>query len=152
MIKRAGILSLIVAMVLTGCGGKSRVISETLEPLSEETTRYEVPTPPDEMDRVLAQVREEMRVFDVNLHHETIYAAFVDQISGLEEAAAKTVIFDTVATQMDAYFYERIRELLSGVNPDYAYEDVETLFNSTTRTSLYELITLYEWTYYQNHR
>ena len=150
--KRVGILSLIAAMVLTGCGGKSRVISETLEPLSVETTRYEVPTPPDEMDRVLALVREEMRVFDVNLHHEMIYAAFSEQISGLEEEAAKSVIFDTVATQMDAYFYERIREMLSGVNPDYAYEDVETLFNSTSRTSLYELITLYEWTYYQNHR
>jgi len=152
MIKRVGILSLIVAMVLTGCGGKSRVISETLEPLSEETTHYEVLTPPDEMDRVLALVREEMRVFDVNLHHEAIYAAFSEQISGLDETSAKRVIYDTVVTQMDAYFYERISALLASVNADYAYEDVETLFNSTSRTSLYELITLYEWTYYQNHR
>ena len=152
MIKRAFLLSLISAMILTGCGGKSRVISETLEPLTEETTRYEVLTPPDDMDRVLAQVREEMRVFDVNLHHETIYEAFVDQIGGLDETAAKAVIYDTVATQMDAYFNERIHALLASVNTDYASEDVETLFNSTSRASLYELITLYEWTFYQNHR
>jgi hypothetical protein len=62
------------------------------------------------------------------------------------------MIKETVESVMDAYFRSRIGDLLLNYNEYYTASDVETVFNNTSRTALYQLIELYEWTFYKNNR
>ena len=53
---------------------------------------------------------------------------------------------------MDEYFKEIIGNILLEYNDKYMAEDVETIFETTSRSALYELIVLYEYTFYENNR
>lgn len=148
----AMILTLFIGLTLFGCGASD--ISGTLvtESTTEEETNIEVPTPENQMDLAKVRIAEEMRVFDVNVHHEILYSEIINQSGNLTSEEVKALIPDIVSVYMDGYFRNRVGEILSEYNAQYAQTDVETIFESTSRASLYELIVLYEWTYYQkNH-
>jgi len=141
----------LVSMLLLGCSKESKKIEVELNPTTE-TVRFEEETPPNLMDQVLSTIVSEMRVFDVNVHHESLQALIQEAVLDKSEDEIKAVISEKVSEHMDAYFYDRIGEVLELYNPNYAQSDVETIFNKTSRTALYELIELYEWTFYKNNR
>ena len=146
------VLSLFIGLTLMGCGASKTSVTAVSEPTTEEVTTIEVPTPENQMDLAKARIAEEMRVFDVNAHHETLYAEIVNQSGSLSAEEVKAIIPDIVSDYMDQYFRNRVGEILAEYNDSYALSDVETIFESASSTSLYELIALYEWTFYQkNH-
>jgi len=140
-----------IGLTLFGCSASEKQNVASTEPPTELITKYEVPTPEDQMAIAKNQIADEMRVFDVGEHHETLYAMILESSKGLTEEEARASVTNIVSEYMDDYFLDRIGEVLSMYNEDYAYSDVETIFNSTSRASLYELIELYEWTFYQNN-
>lgn len=143
---------LFIVLTLMGCSASKTVIKKTLETDSEATTGMEVPTPDDQMELAKIKVEEEMRIFDVNEHHDSLYAEISLIDSELSELAIKDAISEIVKVYMDAYFQEKTREILSEFNENYTMSDVETLFESTSRTSLYKLIELYELSFYNKNR
>ena len=151
MIKHASVLILIlfISLTLMGCNPSNKSELETTELLVEEETREEVPTPEDTFDRVKNQYRNEVRVFDVVEHHEPIYSEILQSVSGETEDALKLLIEEKVRVYMDDFFKERIAELLEIENSHYALSEVDEIFESVSRESLYELIVLYEYEYYK---
>ena len=143
---------LFIVLTLMGCSASKTVIKETLETESEATSVMEVSTPEDQMELAKIKVEEEMRIFDVNEHHDSLYAEISLIDSELSESAIKEAISEIVKDYMDAYFHEKTREILSEFNENYTMSDVETLFESTSRTSLYKLIELYELSFYNKNR
>ncbi|HAS73210.1 MAG TPA: hypothetical protein DCS67_03605 [Clostridiales bacterium UBA8960] len=125
---------------------------QTVESAIEEETQKEVDTPEDALLLVTAKVKEEMRVFDVNDHHAILFEQILEKARTLEEDQIRPMIKETVESVMDAYFRSRIGDLLLNYNEYYTASDVETVFNNTSRTALYQLIELYEWTFYKNNR
>ncbi len=133
-----------------GCSRSDRVISKTLDTEETSETQYYEETPSEEMAIVQQLVKDEMRVFDVEEHHEVLLAEIQKLDRGLSEADLKLAVEDIVKARMDSYFYTRIESILSKYNPYYGPNDVETLFNNTSRTALYDLIVLYEVTFLKN--
>lgn len=148
----AMVLTLFIGLTLFGCGASDvsdTVVSETT---IEEETNNEVQTPENQMDLAKQRIAEEMRVFDVNVHHDILYTEIINQSGNLSSEEVKAIIPDIVTMYMDGYFRNRVGEILTEYNAQYAQSDVETIFESASRASLYELIVLYEWTFYQkNH-
>lgn len=145
------IYCILISTLFLGCKHESKSIDVDLV-LTTEAERFEEETPPDLMDQALSKVLSEMRVFDVNAHHDVIQDLIQLAVENESEAEIKAIIKEKVREHMDAYFYTRIGEILENYNPNYAQSDVETLFNKTSRTALYELIELYEWTFYKNNK
>ncbi len=143
---------LFIVLTLMGCSASKTVIKETLKTETEATTSMEVSTPDDLMALARAKVEEEMRIFDVNAHHDSLYAEISSIDSELSEESIKEAISEIVRTYMDAYFLEKTRDILSEFNENYTMSDVETLFDSTSRASLYKLIELYELSFYNKNR
>ena len=143
---------LFISLTLIGCSASKTLIEETLETKNEATTGMEVSTPEDQMELAKIKVEEEMRIFDVNEHHDSLYAEISLIDSGLSEFEIKEAISEIVKVYMDAYFHEKTREILSEFNENYTMSDVETLFESTSRASLYKLIELYELSFYNKNR
>jgi len=139
-------------LTLIGCSTSNTVIDEPLPSSTEPSTQLKTPTPEDQMALVKSRLDDEMRIFDVQLHHNDLYAEISSIDAGLTEDEIKVTISEIVTGYMDAYFLEKTREILSEYNEDYTLSDVETLFESTSRTSLYELIELYEWSFYKKNR
>lgn len=135
-------------VLITGCGAAEVSQSVKLEPTETETIRVEEPTPEDVLLKVLSRLKDEVRIFDVQAHHESLY----DLILSLEKDSGKTIqksdIYDIVETYMDDYFWHLTQKVLSEYNENYALEDAQIIFEQTSRTGLYDLITLYEWTFY----
>lgn len=146
------VAALFIGLTLMGCSSSNVADQASTEETTEPVTSFEVSTPEDQMNLAMGQIADEMRVFDVGDHHDLLFAQIVEQSSGLSEDDTKTVISDVVALYMDAYFKERIGEVLTLYNENYAVSDVETIFSSTSRAALYELIELYEWTFYKNNQ
>lgn len=145
-----GVILLLILFTVTGCNRSEIVVSKTLNTEETSETQYYEETPSEEMAIVLDLVKDEMRVFDVAEHHE----ALVDEIQkldkGLSDDDLRIAIENIVKMRMDSYFYTRIETILGDFNPNYGPDDVETLFNNTSRTALYELIVLYEVTFLKN--
>lgn len=142
---------MLVSVLLVGCSKESKKIEVELI-ATTENERYEEETPPELMDQVLSAIVSEMRVFDVNAHHDSLQDLIQEAVLDESEDEIKAIINEKVREHMDAYFYNRIGEVLETYNPNYSQSDVETIFNNTSRTALYELIELYEWTFYKNNR
>lgn len=134
---------------LTACSDESKLKKVAQEPSTEVVTEVYVPTPQEALDRVSLLITDEMRVFDVNEHHDQLYEIIKKESIGLEEEEIKPLISSVINNYMDDYFKNLIREQLSEYNEQFSSDEVETIFNNTSRTALYELIALYEWTYYQ---
>ncbi len=139
----------LVTFLSTACSSDQKNVDADILTTEVVTTESYEPTPQEKLDELETLIEDEMRVFDVNLHHETLQKKIKSEVVGLAEEEAKSHIATIVTDYMDVYFKERIRELLFMVNESYSVDEVETLFESTSRASLYELIVLYEWTYYQ---
>jgi len=148
-----GILAILfILLTVMGCSASKTKIKETLEPKTEATTSIEVPTPENQMTMARRKVEEEMRIFDVGAHHDALYSEISAINKDLSEVEIKKAISEIVMIYMDAYFLEKTREILSEYNEKYTVSDVDTLFNSTSRKSLYALIELYEWSFYEKNR
>ncbi len=143
---------LFIVLTLMGCSASKTVINETLDTDVEATTVMEVSTPDDQMELAKIKVEEEMRIFDVNAHHDSLYAEISLIDSELSELEIKAAISEIVKVYMDAYFLEKTRAILSEFNENYTMSEVETLFESTSRASLYKLIELYELSFYNKNR
>lgn len=139
----------LVSFLSTACSSEQKSMDTDIITTEEVTTESYEATPQEKLDEVETLIEDEMRVFDVNLHHDTLHNKIKSEVIGLEDEEAKLHIATIVTDYMDVYFKERIRELLFMVNESYSVDEVETLFDNTSRASLYELIVLYEWTYYQ---
>lgn len=146
------VLIVFVTLTLIGCSTSKEVIMETHETSTEPITIYETPTPDDQMALVKSRLIEEMRIFDVGAHHDALYNQIKNIEKNLSEGEVKEAISEIVTTYMDGYFLEKTHEILSEYNDSYAISDVETLFESTSRTSLYTLIELYEWSFYNKNQ
>lgn len=139
-----------IVLTLSACDASTAVNTKNIELSSEETLELEVPTPSEQIELVKAKVVDEMRVFDVNAHHDTLYAEISKLPEGLESEQLKSEISDIVNQYMDEYFHEVIGAILLEYNDKYMASEVETIFDNTSRTALYELIVLYEYTFYEN--
>ncbi len=146
------VIIVFVTLTLIGCSASKEVIKESYETSTEPITTYETPTPDDQMALVKSQLIEEMRIFDVGAHHDALYSQIKNIEKDLTEDEVKEAISEIVKTYMDSYFLEKTREILSKYNDNYAISDVETLFESTSRSSLYTLIELYEWSFYNKNQ
>lgn len=146
------ILGLILSVSLIGCKSLKNNDSEPTVTTESEENEKVVETPDDVMALIINQIKEEMRVFDVGDHHAILYDMISEKSVGLDDDQIRLMIKETVQTYMDAYFRAEIIELLMSHNAHYSESDVETVFNNTSRTALYELIELYEWTFYKNNR
>ena len=148
-----GILTILfIVLTVMGCSASKTKIIETLEPKTEATTNVEVSTPDNQMALARRKVEEEMRIFDVGAHHDALYSEISTINKELSEVEIKKAIAETVMSYMDAYFLEKTREILSEYNENYTESDVDALFNTTSRKSLYALIELYEWSFYEKNR
>lgn len=148
MIKMCGLI-LFIVFTLTGCSPSNNEELETTEVVVEDETREEIPTPSEAIDQVLQQYLEEVRVFDVNVHHDPIYSEIEKSVTNEEGDELKALIATKVAEYMDGFFKERIAELLQEHNEQYCLSEVDDLFERVSRESLYELIVLYEVEYYK---
>lgn len=146
------ILVFLLSVALIGCKPLKSQSVEVLSTTLEEETQKEVDTPEEIRTLIIRQVNEETRIFDVNEHHPVLYEIILDKSKKLNEDQVRPMIKDTIQMYMDDYFMQRIREILETYNEYYTASDVETIFNNTSRTALYELIELYEWTFYKNNR
>lgn len=145
------ILLLIVSSVsLFGCQSLKNKDSEDKVTTESKEVGEKVDTPEDTLKKIIRQINDEMRVFDVNEHHESLSDIISEKAEGLEEDQVRQLIKETVQSYMDAYFTKRIEDVLVVYNEGYTPSDVETVFKSTSRTALYELIELYEWTFFKN--
>ena len=138
----------LVMLILMGCQSKTGSQTQILETTEETTTRYEVATPENALAIVLEQIKEEMRIFDVEAHHESLNALVLSLEKEKGSRVEKAEIYTIVETYMDTYFWQLTHDLLSAYNENYSLEEVEVIFRQTSRNGLYDLITLYEWTYY----
>jgi uncharacterized lipoprotein NlpE involved in copper resistance len=143
---------LFIVLTLMGCNASKTVIKETLEVKTEDTSSDEVSTPDDQMALAKKKVEEEMRIFDVNAHHDALYAEIVSLDKALSETELKAAISQIVKDYMDAYFLEKTRKILSEYNEYYTDSEVESLFEGTSRASLYKLIELYELSFHNKNR
>lgn len=146
------IIVLLSMLLFMGCQSTSGSQTQKLETTEETTTRYEVPTPEDELAIVLGQIKEEMRIFDVQAHHDSLYDLILTEQKTKGTEIEKIEIYAIVETYMDDYFRQLTHEILSAHNENYSLDEVDLVFNQTSRTGLYDLITLYEWTYYSKNR
>lgn len=145
------ILILLVSSVsLFGCKSLKKQGSTSLVQTETEETVERLDTPADTIDIVIKQIDDEMRVFDVGDHHEALIGIIREKVDSLDEEEVRPIIKETVEIYMDAYFISRIKDVLRSYNEGFTDSDVEMVFNSTSRTALYELIELYEWTFYKN--
>lgn len=144
-------LILCIVLTLSACDASTVKNNQKLTVSSEETLELEVPTPPEQLELVKAKIEDEMRVFDVVAHHEALYQEIGDIPESLASEQIKSEISDIVNQYMDAYFRQIIGDILLEYNDKYMASEVETIFDSTSRTALYELITLYEYTFYENN-
>lgn len=145
------ILLLIVSSVsLFGCQSLKNKDSEDKVTTESKEVGEKVDTPEDTLKKIIRQINDEMRVFDVNEHHESLSDIISEKAEGLEGDQVRQLIKETVQSYMDAYFTKRIEDVLVVYNEGYTPSDVETVFKSTSRTALYELIELYEWTFFKN--
>lgn len=145
------ILILLVSSVyLFGCKSlKQQVSNDSTQSETEETVER-VDTPEDTLGIIIKQIDDEMRVFDVGDHHEALIGIIMEKAVTLEAEEIRPMIKETVEIYMDAYFMSRIKEVLRSYNERFTDSDVDMVFKSTSRTALYELIELYEWTFYKN--
>lgn len=141
---------LVSSVSLFGCQSLKNKDSEEKVKTESEEVGEKVDTPEDTLKKIIRQINDEMRVFDVNEHHESLSDIISEKAEGLEEDQVRQLIKETVQSYMDAYFTKRIEEVLVVYNEGYTPSDVETVFKSTSRTALYELIELYEWTFFKN--
>ena len=146
----AAVMLLLILFTVTACSRSEIVVSKTLNTEETSETQYYEETPSEEMAIVLELVKDEMRVFDVAEHHEALMKEISKLDKGLSGDEFKIAVENIVKTRMDSYFYTRIETILSDYNPNYGPNDVETLFNNTSRTALYDLIVLYEVTFLKN--
>ena len=146
---KMGWLILFIVFTLTGCSPSNSNEIETTETVVEEETREEIPTPSEAIDEVFQQYLEEVRVFDVNVHHEPLYLEIKNAVTNEEGDELKALIATKVTEYMDGFFKERIAELLQEHNENYRLSEVEDIFERVSRESLYELIVLYEVEYYK---
>lgn len=148
--KRLWMLIIVYLCVLffMGCQSTSESQTHTADTTEAPTTQYEVPTPEDQLAQVLEQIKDEMRIFDVEAHHEVLNDLVLSHEKDKGTAIEKTDIYAIVETYMDDYFWQLTQEILSEYNENYSQEEIEHLFEQTSRKGLYDLITLYEWTYY----
>ena len=144
------VMILLILFTVTGCNRSDTVVSKTLSTEETSETQFYEETPSEEMAIVLELIKDEMRVFDVAEHHDALMEEIQKLDKGLSEEDLKIAIENIVKTRMDSYFYTRIETILSEYNPNYGPNDVETLFNNTSRTALYDLIVLYEVTFLKN--
>lgn len=140
-----------IVLTLSACDASTAQNNKKIELSSEETLELEVPTPSEQIELVKAKVVDEMRVFDVNAHHDALYAEISKLPEGLEPEQLKSEISDIVNQYMDVYFHEVISAILMEYNDKYMASEVETIFDNTSRTALYQLIVLYEYTFYENN-
>lgn len=141
---------LVSSVSLFGCQSLKNKDSEEKVKTESEEVGEKVDTPEDTLKKIIRQINDEMRVFDVNEHHESLSDIISEKAEGLEEDQVRQLIKETVQSYMDAYFTKRIEDVLVVYNEGYTPSDVETVFKSTSRTALYELIELYEWTFFKN--
>lgn len=146
------IIVLLSIILFVGCQSTSGSQTQKLETTEESTTRYEVPTPEDELAKVLRLVKEEVRIFDVQAHHESLYDLILSEQKEKGTEIEKSEIYTIVETYMDDYFWQLTHEMLRAYNENYSLDEVDLIFDQTSRTGLYDLITLYEWTYYSKNR
>ncbi|WP_459843860.1 hypothetical protein [Fusibacter bizertensis] len=144
-------LILCIVLTLSACDASTVKNNQKLTMSSDETLELEVPTPPEQIDLVKAKVEEEMRVFDVVAHHEALYREIKNIPESVDSEQIKLEISDIVNQYMDEYFHQIIGNILLEYNDKYMASEVETIFDSTSRAALYELITLYEYTFYENN-
>lgn len=144
------LILLVSSVSLFGCQSLKNKDSEEKVKTESEEVGEKVDTPEDTLKKIIRQINDEMRVFDVNEHHESLSDIISEKAEGLEEDQVRQLIKETVQSYMDAYFTKRIEDVLVVYNEGYTPSDVETVFKSTSRTALYELIELYEWTFFKN--
>ena len=147
-----GLTLLFVLLTLIGCNASKTVIKKPVVASTESETQLEIPTPDDQMALVKRRLNEEMRIFDVGAHHDALYAEISILDKGLTDLEIKAALSKIVKDYMDTYFLDKTGEILSEYNENYTLSDVNTLFESTSRKSLYTLIELYEWSFYTKKR
>ena len=144
-------LILCIVLTVSACDASAVKNNQKLTTSPDETLELEVPTPSEQIDLVKARVEDEMRIFDVVAHHEALYQEIKNIPKTLDSEQIKLEISDVVKQYMDEYFHRMIGDILLEYNDKYMALEVETIFDSTSRTALYELITLYEYTFYENN-
>jgi len=144
------IILLIVTIVLTGC-----------KPHASETKKYELegeeveveevaPIEEDLLAPLVTDIQDEMRVFDVVAHHDTLMARIKDEVSTELDTEEMTVhIRDIVTSYMDKILLDRIEEGLSKIQDPYSEEDVKWVRSQINTDDLYHLITIYEREFYK---
>ncbi|MGX8796441.1 hypothetical protein ACR6HW_10195 [Fusibacter sp. JL298sf-3] len=141
---------LCVFFLMTACAKERPVESEALLPEApEEVEEEKVPTEESDKEKVLSQVREEVRVFDVVEHHDALNAGIREAMKNSDASELDEIATAVVTVHMDAHWRERVKDLLSEVNPNYETEDVDWVLDRISTSDLYELMVLYEVAFYK---
>ena len=84
MLKVLVVLGL-VAFLSTACSPDRKGLESDIVTTEEVTTESYEPTPQEKLDEVKILIDDEMRVFDVNLHHETLQNKIKSEVIGLKD-------------------------------------------------------------------
>jgi len=143
------VLWLVLVFTLMGC--KTEEIDMDIEIIIEPPVSVEKePMPEDDRVIVLNELQKEMKIFDVEEHHDGIFRLIseVDFISGSDEDMDQ-IIYPIVAGYMNASLDEKIVEVLDKMDESYTLEDIKWLKENVNTNELYGFITIYEREFYK---
>lgn len=150
MVRKKIFIMICLLFFLVGCTSEPNVVEEPLveEVEEEEEDESRVATTEDDKTIVLKRVNEWLLVFDVLEHHDQLQEKIESSMSGKPEGELKETVTQVVYEHMDLALFRHIEEELEKVNPSYAYEDVQWIFEKAQKKRLYDFIILYEYEFY----
>lgn len=146
-----GVIALLV-VTLTACTGYSKKSERKVVEVPEKVEHERVVTEEEVKEKLLKQLSDEVRIYDVVEHQAVFREAIEAQMVGKNMDQLESTVQSIVVEHMDAYWDQRVRELLSQENEWYDESDVEWLLERISTEDLYELIVLYEATYYKAYK
>lgn len=146
-----GVIALLV-VTLTACTGYSKKSERKVVEVPEKVEHERVVTEEEVKEKLLKQLSDEVRIYDVVEHQAVFREAIEAQMVGKNMDQLESTVQSIVVEHMDAYWDQRVRELLSQENEWYDESDVEWLLDRISTEDLYELIVLYEATYYKAYK
>lgn len=142
----------LLLMVNTACSSNKGQTLRKVETIPEEKAHERIFTEEDVKERLLRQLSDEVRIYDVVEHQEAFRTSIDTQMAGKPMDQLESVVKDIVIEHMDAYWEERVRELLAEENEWYEESDVTWILDRISTEDLYDLIVLYEATYYKAYK
>lgn len=142
----------VFCLLLFGCSVESEapplLVSEVKE-VEEKEKRF---IDPKVLDQIVARIQEEMQVFDVVEHHDTLYAAIVEEMKEQELDNLNAVVEEIVKKHMDHFLRERIDDMILLYDISPSLSEREWIFQHIKTGDLYRLMTLYEVAFFKREK